>query len=351
MGIIALVISWFTIVELNCENLFDCRHDSLKQDTEFTPEGNRKWTVSKYWKKVNNIAQTLMSCGEDGQLPDLIALCEVENDSVVRDLSRRSPLRAGAYEYVMTDSRDPRGIDVALLYSRPTFRPIASISIRPEGNFEEHPPRDLLYTKGIKIGGDTLHVFVVHAPSRIGGKKSLEHRRMATIQALTNTVDSIFHESANANIIIAGDFNATADELPLITIGRHRMVNASLKANGKNGAKGSYKYEGKWESIDHILISPSLRNGRTECRLHDAEWLLEPDKKFGGCKPQRTFNGWKYNPKGCSDHLPVVLTIKEEKDKRADGDIFSSLYKNNIPFFLQEWKNNINFATNFSNII
>ena len=29
-----LLTSWLTLVELNCENLFDCRHDSLKQDTE-----------------------------------------------------------------------------------------------------------------------------------------------------------------------------------------------------------------------------------------------------------------------------------------------------------------------------
>ena len=27
----------FTIVSYNCENLFDCRHDSLKNDYEFLP--------------------------------------------------------------------------------------------------------------------------------------------------------------------------------------------------------------------------------------------------------------------------------------------------------------------------
>ena len=351
MGIATLIISVFTIVELNCENLFDCQYDSLKQDTEFTPEGNRKWTKNKYWKKVNNIAQTLMSCGDDGQLPDLIALCEVENDSVMRDLSRRSPLKAGAYEYLMTDSRDTRGIDVALLYCRPTFRPLSSRSIRPEGDFEEHPPRDILYVKGIKIGGDTLHVMVVHAPSRLGGKTSSEQRRMATITAMSNVVDSIFHESPEARIVIAGDFNASADELPLTTLEQHGMVNVSRGAKGKNGAKGSYKYQGKWEYIDHILVSPSLHKMSAGCRLHDAEWLLETDKAFGGCKPQRTYNGWRYNPRGCSDHLPLVLTIKAEKDERGESGNFSSLYKNNIAFFLQEWKNSINFATNLIYIL
>lgn len=32
-----LLASLFTLIELNCENLFDTRHDSLKNDTEFLP--------------------------------------------------------------------------------------------------------------------------------------------------------------------------------------------------------------------------------------------------------------------------------------------------------------------------
>lgn len=46
-----------------------------------------------------------------------MALCEVENDSVLFDLTRRSALRGVNYDYVMTDSPDERGIDVALLIS------------------------------------------------------------------------------------------------------------------------------------------------------------------------------------------------------------------------------------------
>lgn len=49
MGVALFLVSLFTFVELNCENLFDCHHDSLKQDIEFTPEGDRRWTTSKYY--------------------------------------------------------------------------------------------------------------------------------------------------------------------------------------------------------------------------------------------------------------------------------------------------------------
>lgn len=44
MGLSLLLLSFFTFVELNCENLFDTRHDSLKNDTEFLPTSAHHWT-------------------------------------------------------------------------------------------------------------------------------------------------------------------------------------------------------------------------------------------------------------------------------------------------------------------
>ena len=86
-----------TLVELNCENLFDYCHDEGKDDTEYLPEATRHWTKKRYWKKLNNIAQELLSCSDEG-IPDLVALCEVENDSVMNDLVHRSLLRNAGYE-------------------------------------------------------------------------------------------------------------------------------------------------------------------------------------------------------------------------------------------------------------
>ena len=311
MGTLALLAAIFTIVELNCENLFDCRHDSLKNDVEYPPEGNRHWTKARYWHKVDNIAKTLISCGYDGTLPDMMALCEVENDSVMRDLTRRSPLRGGYYEYVMTNSRDPRGIDVALVYSRLTFKPLETKCLRPEGDFGDHMPRDVLYVKGVRKGGDTLHVMVVHAPSRIGGTKASQPRRMAVTRTITSTLDSILGRNANAAIVVTGDFNANADETPMAELERHGLTILSRGLKGRNGAKGSYKYQGRWETIDHVLASKNLTDKGAKCRLNDHEALLEKDKKYGGMKPRRTFYGWKYDGYGCSDHLPLVTTIDE----------------------------------------
>jgi hypothetical protein len=43
----------FRVMEYNVENLFDCRHDSLKQDTEFLPGSVRNWMYRRFQDKVN----------------------------------------------------------------------------------------------------------------------------------------------------------------------------------------------------------------------------------------------------------------------------------------------------------
>ena len=90
-----LLSTLLTFVELNCENLFDMRHDSLKNDMEFMPEGTYKWTPYRYWTKLNHIGQELIAQSEP--LPDLVAMCEVENDTVMFDLTKRSLLREAGY--------------------------------------------------------------------------------------------------------------------------------------------------------------------------------------------------------------------------------------------------------------
>lgn len=64
MFLALLLSSLLTFVELNCENLFDTRHDSLKNDMEFTPEGSYHWTRTRYWRKLNNLAKELVALGE-----------------------------------------------------------------------------------------------------------------------------------------------------------------------------------------------------------------------------------------------------------------------------------------------
>ena len=304
-----LLISLFTFVELNCENLFDCQHDSLKNDTEFLPDGAYHWTRTRYWQKLDRIGQTILSCGvkkQSWQLPDMVALCEVENDSVLHDLTRRSLLRNARYDYVMTNSPDERGIDVALMYSPYSFRLIGSHSVRVKPIKGMRPTRDILYASGVIASGDTLHVIVAHLPSRRGGEKYSRPFRMAAARQVAAVIDSIYNNvSKDAKIIIAGDFNDYSQSASVRLLCSNRMKDISEKATGHNGAKGTYRYQGEWGSLDHILVSESLAASVDNCYIYDAPFLIEPDDKYGGVKPRRNYLGPRYL-NGFSDHLPLV---------------------------------------------
>ena len=313
MTLSMLLISLFTFVELNCENLFDCQHDSLKNDTEFLPDGAYHWTRTRYWQKLDRIGQAILSCGvkeQTWQLPDMVALCEVENDSVLHDLTRRSLLRNARYDYVMTNSPDERGIDVALMYSPYSFRLIGSHSVRVKPIKGMRPTRDILYASGVTASGDTLHVIVVHLPSRRGGEKYSRPFRMMAARQVAAVIDSIYNKvSAEAKIIVAGDFNDYSNSESMQLLCSKRMIGVSKGAKGHNGAKGTYRYQGLWGSLDHILVSIPLADIATECYVNDAEFLIERDEKYGGVKPRRNYLGPRYL-NGFSDHLPLVARFQ-----------------------------------------
>ena len=308
--IISIILGIFTFVQLNCENFFDCAHDSLKQDTEYTTDSPRHWNTWKYWQKLRNISKEILSCSQKNNdgfivIPDLVALCEVENDSVMHYLTKRSLLRNARYEYVMTNSPDIRGIDVALLYSPMTFRLISSYSLTVNTIKGMRPTRDILYASGEIISGDTLHVFVVHAPSRFSGKRVTEPYRMTVMKRLMQSIDSIRSIRENPKIIVSGDFNDETKDKSIQYLISNRLTDISADAKGVNGAKGTYKYQGIWSSIDHILISGALKKDFTRCFINDQKFLIETDDRYNGTKPFRTYQGYKYLG-GFSDHLPLV---------------------------------------------
>lgn len=306
--IVLLLLSLFTFVELNCENLFDTRHDSLRHDEEYLPASALRWTPQRYWRKLNHIGKAILSCGEldSGMMvPDMVILTEVENDSVMRDLTRRSLLRGAGYSYVMTSGPDIRGIDVALMFSPYAFRLINSHAIRVEPPSGFRPTRDILYASGELISGDTLHVFALHAPSRRGGEAATRIYRMQVAQRVAEAVDSVRHCNQHPLILIAGDFNDYTGDASLQFLETHGVREVSAQASGRHGAMGTYRYHGVWASLDHVLCNAALTAHLHSCYVNDMPFLLVDDEKFGGKKPRRNYLGPKYL-NGYSDHLPLV---------------------------------------------
>lgn len=334
MNVIKLLLCWaagfiamnlvaqqqFLVMEYNVENLFDCRHDSLKNDLEFMPESPRGWTYSKFSKKIESISRVILSASGE-QVPDLVGLCEVENEFCANTLVRYSPLREAGYEYVMTDSPDERGIDVLLLYQPYTFKLLEKriISV-PTTTIGGRPTRDILHVSGLVITGDTLDVFLVHFPSRSGGWRKTEPYRLMAASCLKSASDSIMRSRINPYIIIMGDFNDYPSNKSLVEILDARKPGNNPEPyslynlmDGKNG--GTYKYRGEWGILDQMIVSGTLIDGRNiktsyfKARILDFSFLMEEDDRFGGDAPFRTYHGMRYKG-GYSDHLPVLLELE-----------------------------------------
>ena len=293
----------FRVLFWNTENLFDCKDDPKKNDNEYLPEAIRHWTFYRYRDKVKNLAKGIIASGHE-YVPDLVGLCEVENDSCLYDLTRRSPLKEAGYRYVMTDSPDQRGIDVALLYQRGSFKLIQHQSIRiPSKQIKKAPTRDILHVVGKVVSGDSLDVMVVHLPSRRGGKAKSEPHRLLVAEILKQTVDSLIQIRQNPNVVIMGDFNDNPSSALM-----KKLCSDGRLVNLMQGQKeGTYRYRGKWEILDQFLVSRNMRAKNVEILRHP--FLLEEDEKYGGDKPFRSYNGMRYQG-GFSDHLPIILDLQ-----------------------------------------
>lgn len=305
-------------MEYNVENLFDTTHDSLKADQEFLPTSTRKWDKNKFWKKLIHLSQVISSCAED-YIPDVIALCEVENDSCLYYLTKRSPLRVAGYDYLITNSPDERGIDIGFLYQRTAFKPIQHrefiIPLFETGN---RPTRNIFHVTGIVQTGDTLDFFLCHFPSRRDGKKESETYRMAVAARLKGLVDSVQSKRVNPRIIITGDCNDEPTDKSLQEV----LEAKSTDKNPKflllynlitNKKPGTYKYNGDWNTLDQFIVNGNLLipqkghfyTSKEFVKIHQPPFLLKEDEKYGGMKPFKTYNGFRYQG-GYSDHLPII---------------------------------------------
>jgi len=318
--------NYFTIVSYNVENLFDTINDPNKEDDEFTPTSEKNWNSEKYYHKLDNIARVISSVNKN-ELPEIVGLVEIENQTVLEDLVSQKFLAPGNYGIVHEESPDARGIDVALLYRKSDFKYIEHQIIRVDFDFEPATKtRDILYVKGSLNDNEILHVFVNHWSSRRDGAEASEPKRVRAAELLRGKVDEILAKDSKAKIVIIGDFN---DEPTNKSI--HEVLNATNNQFSKNKKElynllydkhlfgyGTYNYKGDWNMIDNIIVSQALLNNDGKyCvstdggQIFEERWMMYDNAKTGQMTPNRTYGGPYYHG-GFSDHLPVYLVLKKQ---------------------------------------
>ena len=318
-----------TIAFYNLENLFDTIDDPTKFD-EASPimelNVNRE---EVYKRKVKNMARVLSNIGKDdtNNSPVIIGVCEVENKEVLEDLVNDSLLIDKDYGIVHYHSPDVRGIDVALLYQKKRFTPMATSShelkIYDNETRKRVHTRDQLLVSG-ELEGDLIHVIVNHWPSRSGGEARSKPRRITAAKLSKHLVDSLQIIDPYAKIFIMGDLNDNPTNESVKKVLKTEKDKEKVDFKGiynpyENYFKvglGTTAYRDAWSLFDQIMITkPLLEKDYSSFKFYKAgiynkNYLIEKAGPYKGY-PKRSFSNGGFTD-GFSDHFPVyVYLIKE----------------------------------------
>ncbi len=303
----------------NCENFYDTTNQANVVDEDFLPTSDKKYTSLAYDLKSQKIARVIYELGtlakSDGIA--LMGLVEIENKLVLNKLINEPILKKYHLKFIHFDSKDARGVDVALVYNPAKFTPYQYLpfSLTNEQHFNNYATRDILFVKGL-LQNKWVYILVNHWPSRRGGAKASQQKRIWASTVCKHIMDSIKVVDSLAHIIVMGDFNDNPSNKSLKML---QMANPFLKLY-KNGV-GSIAYNDSWQLFDQILLSSQwqAKSGVSRPELNLTNYksivyrnmdMIELEGKYRGY-PKRTYNGNVYRG-GYSDHFPVALIFTQK---------------------------------------
>lgn len=293
------VMSW------NAQTFFD--DEECGREFEEFRGSDSDWDTESYEIRLDRLRDTILQAGKklgmgSDRGPDIVALEEIENERVLRDLCNRIPA-LGAYSHAaFVPSTGEGSFGVGLLSRYPVLSVTAhtpyaaSVSVRP------------IMQAALDTPMGPLVVFVVHWKSKLG-ETSGPSIRDAQEEILRTCIESLERESPGAAYLACGDFNCGPEESSLLesSPGIWRRY---------SGEGGSYWYGGAWERIDNILWSEGLETGSAEDEAALGGWrvsrafpLNDPPLVDSLSHPAAYRVGLK---NGYSDHLPLLAELTRD---------------------------------------
>ena len=312
----------------NLENLFDTLNDPYRNDEDFTPTGANAYTPKVYLDKLSKLSDVLSQIGTDVK-PDgfaFLGVAEIENRKVLEDLVSQPKLKDRNLKIVHYEGPDARSIDCCLIYNPKYFKVKHSESLfvkltNSDGSL--YYTRDVLWVTGT-YGGETVHVFVNHWPSRRGGEDASAPSRAAAAGVSKHVIDSLMKIDPNTKVVLMGDLNDDPTS-PSVT----QVLGAKLKVQDvKDGGLynpwndylskgiGTLAYQDSWNLFDQIMLSSGFLKRETfgfffkKAHIFNRNFMVTKTGRFKGY-PMRTYDGVIYNG-GYSDHFPTYCVMLKE---------------------------------------
>ena len=276
----------------NCENFYDTTNQIKVIDEEFLPGSQKQYTSEVYSIKSKLLAKVIYGMGkmDNSNGIAIMGLVEIENKWVLEKLIAEPILQKYHYKYLHFDSKDLRGIDVALIYNPAFFIPYQyqPYSLTDANHFNDYATRDILYVKG-RLDGEWVHILVNHWPSRRGGAFISNSKRTWAASVCKKIMDSVAVIEPLAKFIVMGDFNDNPNNA---SIKKLELLNPFL-ALFKKGY-GSLAFRDSWSLFDQILLSRHWTDGNNNLTnykpiIYTNPDMIETQGKYQGY-PKRTSN-------------------------------------------------------------
>ncbi len=336
-------IAWW-----NLENLFDVKdmEDRARKLQNNTEEKDLKgWTDAALQVKIENLSNIIKKMN-DGKGPDLLGVCEIEDEKVLQKLVSAIKVAGREYAIVHHDSPDPRGIDVAFIYDKKKFgfyvkdtglyiegsEPVQDTS-KYKFSYEVRKrtaTRDIFQVNFCTIKGENpLIVIGNHWPARSAGVYESEPYRVIAAETLAywnSRIQEVLGKKVA--ILIMGDFNdgpldRSVRDYALSTVSRKlversripRTLNLMLPLVGKG--IGSYYWKNAPLMFDQFMISRGLFPDNDGLGyIENSVNVFRPDEMITGHydAPKRFGLKLQKPPEknGYSDHFPIYLRLVEE---------------------------------------
>ena len=266
-----------TILEMNTEFFFD--HQAPHGRVVGSNTGPPIPTEAEWKDKAQNIADMIDDLGAD-----IVALIEVENDTVVEEVRSRLPNPA-EWHLVFRTGRDSfTGQDVALLSKfAPDPSTVTNFPEEREVFFVDGEERSVNPSKilaaSFTVAGEPTYIIVAHLISRRGNNDA---KRLA--QANVVRRHAVMAMMRGENVIVVGDINDTPRTPVLARLRGFDDIWGDLVQTANEVSaddRFTFVFQGEENLLDHILLSPSLRDdfrrvdGDRRCEIHDLGGLSD----------------------------------------------------------------------------
>lgn len=222
-----------------------------------------------FWDEQRRVATQQALKAQDGKLPDILCLQEVEGMAALRKFNH-DHLGAHYRHFMLVDGVDMRQIDVAVASVWPIVDVRSHVDLLARGG-ERIFSRDCLEATIVLPGGQRLTLFVNHLKSKLVQGKTQAARDRQTRNAhakrllQASTVARLVEQRVadlprDALYAVIGDFNDTPTSPSVAPLTRHRQLTDLVAAHLPPLERYTYFWRGRnrVSQIDYILASPAL---------------------------------------------------------------------------------------------